>query len=67
MYQFSQHFLDQMQLRNITMSEVEEVLYNKHETVMEDELMIHQKVVISNNGSYLMRVFVMIKNNLRLL
>ena len=58
MYKFSQHFLDQMQLRNITLSEVEDVLYNEHETVMEDELMIHQKVIISNNRPFLIRVFV---------
>lgn len=58
MYKFSQHFLDQMQVRNISMSEVEDVLYNEHETVIEDELMIHQKIIILNGRTYLIRVFV---------
>ncbi len=58
MYNFSKHFLEQIQLRNITMPEVEDVLLNPQQKVMEDELTVHQKIIYSNNRSYLIRVFV---------
>lgn len=34
------------------------IKYKKNLLIIEDELMIHQKVIISNNRSYLIRVFV---------
>ncbi len=58
MYNFSKHFLEQIQLRNITMPEVEDVLLNPQQKEMEDELTVHQKIIYSNNRSYLIRVFV---------
>jgi hypothetical protein len=58
MYNFSKHFLEQIQLRNITMPEVKDVLLNPQQKVMENELTVQQKIIYSNNRSYLMRVFV---------
>ena len=48
MCHFSRHFLEQTQLRNISMAEVEDVLNNAHQKVMEDELMVYQKVTVIN-------------------
>ncbi|MCW3109828.1 MAG: hypothetical protein JWQ09_4334 [Segetibacter sp.] len=58
MHHFSKHFLDQMQVRNISMPEVEDVLLNSFQKVMEDELTVYQKVIVTNNQSFLMRVFI---------
>ncbi|MGI8635468.1 MAG: hypothetical protein ACR2KZ_08700 [Segetibacter sp.] len=46
-----------MQLRNIGMSEVEDV-YHSQQKVMEDELTVNQKVIEINKRSYLFRVFI---------
>ncbi len=40
------------------MPEVKNVLLNPQQKVMENELTVQQKIIYSNNRSYLMRVFV---------
>ena len=58
MLNFSKHFLEQIQLRNITMPEVEDVLHNPDQKLMEDELTVYQKLIYFDNRSYLLRVFI---------
>ena len=58
MLNFSKHFLEQIQLRNITMPEVEDVLHNPDQKLMEDELTVYQKIIYFDNRSYLLRVFI---------
>ena len=58
MYQFSQHFKEQMQIRNIDMSDVIDALNNPQQTIKEDELTVYQKLVYKNTKQYLLRIFV---------
>jgi hypothetical protein len=58
MYQFSQHFIEQMQIRNIGMSEATDVLNNPQHTIKEDGLTVYQKLIHKNNKQYLLRIFV---------
>ena len=57
-FQLSQHFKDQMQLRNINISEIEEVLNNPQQKLTEDGLTVYQKPVEEKGKQYLLRIFV---------
>lgn len=43
MFVYSQHFLQQMQLRNISMKDVENTLDNPKQIIIEDSLTVYQK------------------------
>ncbi len=58
MYRFSKHFLQQMQLRKISMAEIEDGLNHPQQKVSEDQLTVYQKVIRENNKSFLLRIFV---------
>jgi ribosome biogenesis protein Nip4 len=58
MYQFSKHFLEQIKLRDINIKEVEETLNKPDNIVMEVDLTVYQKIISSNNKTYLLRIFV---------
>jgi len=55
---YSQHALEQMQLRNISVAEVEDILKNPEHVTMEDGLTVYQKRMHTNNKPYLLRIFV---------
>jgi hypothetical protein len=58
MYIFSEHFIEQMQLRNISLEEAEDVLNNPQQITTEDNLQVYQKIVYINSKQYLLRIFV---------
>ncbi len=58
MHQFSQHFIEQMQIRGITIFEATDALNNPQLTLAEDGLTVYQKVITKNNKKYLLRIFV---------
>ena len=58
MHQFSQHFIEQMEIRNIGMDVATDVLNNPQHTTKEDELIVYQKLINKNNKQYLLRIFV---------
>lgn len=55
---YSEHFLQQMQLRNITMKDVEDTINNPEQIANEDGLIVYQKRLTENNKLYLLRIFV---------
>ncbi len=57
MYQFSQHFIKQMQIRNISMDEASDVLSHPQYITKEDGLTVYQKLINKNNKHYLLRIF----------
>ena len=58
-YQFSNHALDQMQLRGISEDAVKEILRNPGQRKEEDDLTVFQSIIKSNNEEpFLVRVFV---------
>ncbi len=58
MYQFSLHSLEQLAKRNITEEVTLWVIQNTTEKIIEDEVTIYQSMILENNKSYLIRVFV---------
>ena len=58
MHIFSLHFIEQMQLRNISLEAVEDVLNNPQHITTEDDLTVYQKLVYINSKQYLLRIFV---------
>ncbi len=58
MYIFSQHFTAQMQLRNISLKEAEDVLSHPQQLITEDNLKVYQKHVYNNSKQYLLGIFV---------
>lgn len=58
MHHFSQHFLEQIKIRNIIMNDVMDTLNNPQNTVPEDGLTVYQKLILINNKQYLLRIFV---------
>ncbi|MDQ6755892.1 MAG: DUF4258 domain-containing protein [Bacteroidota bacterium] len=58
MHQFSRHFKEQMQLRNINLADAEDALNNPQSVAEEDELTVYQKLIHKNNKQYLLRIFV---------
>lgn len=55
---YSQHFLLQIQLRNIAIKDAEDVLSNPEQVVYEEGLTVYQKRLTENNKLYLLRIFV---------
>lgn len=55
---YSNHFLEQIKIRNIAVQDVEETFRNPDNIVVEDNLEIYQKVIVENNKKYLLRIFV---------
>ncbi len=47
-----------MQLRKISMAEIEDGLNHPQQKVSEDQLTVYQKVIRENNKSFLLRIFV---------
>ena len=58
MYQFSLHSLEQLAKRNINEEVTLWVIQNTTEKIIEDEVTIYQSMILENNKSYLIRVFV---------
>lgn len=58
MFIYSQHFLLQIQLRNIDLKQIENVLQNPENITTEDGLTVFQKLLYSNDKPYLLRIFV---------
>ena len=58
MHHFSKHFIEQMQIRNISISEASDALENSQQTLIEDGLTVYQKLIYKNNKQYLLRIFV---------
>ncbi len=58
MHQFSQHSLEQMQLRKIRKEDVENTISNPESVTTEDDLTVYQKLIYENNKTYLLRIFV---------
>ena len=57
-YIFSQHALEQMELRNISKEIVRRVLAKPEQTIIEKKKKIFQSVVHFSDGNYLIRIFV---------
>jgi hypothetical protein len=57
-YIFSQHFIEQMKLRNISLEEVKDVLNNPQQVTAEDDLKVYQKSIYIKSKQYLLRIFV---------
>jgi len=57
---FSKHSLEQMQLRNIRKSIVEEILGNPDHVIKEDGKKVYHSVKVSGGKRYLFRIFVSI-------
>ena len=55
---FSKHIEEQMKVRSITPDEVELVINSADSVVVEDGLMVYQKVINTGGKAYLFRVFV---------
>ncbi|MDQ2752568.1 MAG: DUF4258 domain-containing protein [Bacteroidota bacterium] len=51
-------FLQQIELRCISLTNVDITLSNPDNTVIEDGLMIYQKIIAESNKLYLLRIFV---------
>lgn len=58
MYQFSLHSLEQLAKRNINEEVTLWAIQNTTEKIIEDEVTIYQSMILENNKSYLIRVFV---------
>ena len=58
MHQFSQHFIEQMQIRNIALDDAMDVLNHPQHITKEDGLTVYQKLVNKSNKQYLLRIFV---------
>ncbi len=55
---YSKHFVQQVELRSISLINVNEALSSPDNTVMEAGLTVYQKIIIENNKLYLLRIFV---------
>ncbi len=58
MLNYSNHFLEQMQLRSLSIKNVEDALQSPDSIVIEDDLTVYQKMIIESNKPYLLRIFV---------
>jgi hypothetical protein len=56
-YVFSNHALLQLQERNITVTQIEEVLTNPQQIIREPDYIIYQALIKFENKHYLVRVF----------
>jgi dsDNA-specific endonuclease/ATPase MutS2 len=55
---FSNHALEQMQLRQISRSIVEKILEKPQQIIKENNILIYQSVVLIEKKNYLIRVFI---------
>lgn len=55
---YSKHFLQQIELRTISLTNVDVTLNNPDDIAMEDGLTVYQKIITENNKRYLLRIFV---------
>ena len=55
---YSQHLLLQMQIRNISIKDVEDTINNPEQITNEDGLTVYQKRFTENDKLYLLRIFV---------
>ena len=58
MYQFSSHSLEQLAKRNITQETALWVIENAVEKTIQDGVTLYQNIILENNKTYLIRVFV---------
>ena len=58
MYQFSLHSLEQLAKRNITQETALWVIENAAEKTIQDGVTLYQNIILENNKTYLIRVFV---------
>ncbi len=58
MYQFSKHFIEQLQIRHIGLAEAMDVINNPEHVLQEDGLTVYQKLIHKNNEQYLLCIFV---------
>ena len=58
MYQFSSHSLEQLAKRNITQETALWVIENAAEKTIQDGVTLYQNIILENNKTYLIRVFV---------
>ena len=55
---FTEHASKKIFKRKIPMNLIEEVYYNPHQILKNDDLSVYQSIVNYNNKEYLLRVFV---------
>ncbi|MBC7652065.1 MAG: DUF4258 domain-containing protein [Deinococcales bacterium] len=58
MYQFSIHSLEQLAKRNITQEMALWIIENPTEITVEEGVTAYQNIILENNKTYLIRVFV---------
>lgn len=58
MYQFSLHSVEQLAKRNITQEMALWVIENVAEKTIQDGVTVYQNMILENNKTYLIRVFV---------
>ena len=58
MYQFSLHSLEQLAKRSLTQEMALWVIENATEKTIEDGVTVYQNMILENNKTYLIRVFV---------
>ena len=58
MFSYSKHFLQQIENRNLTRKEVEDVLTSPVTPIEEDGLKVYQGIIEANGKRYLLRIFV---------
>ncbi len=66
-FAYSNHALDQMKLRHISRKIVESVLTKPLDIIKENGDMIYQAIATMEKRKYLIRVFVVNKNNIHLI
>lgn len=55
---FSKHALEQMKLRQISRSIVEEILEKPQQIIKENNIWIYQSIVFKKRKNYLIRIFI---------
>jgi len=66
-FTFSNHALEQMKLRRISKAIVESIMENPQEVIKENGHKIYQSIVKMERTNYLIRIFVVHKNNTNLI
>lgn len=58
MITYSNHFLEQIKTRNINEQDIENTFLNPDNIIIEDNLEVYQKIIVTNDKEYLLRIFV---------